>query len=83
MEESRRKLPYRMNKNYISTDVHEYLVLGFIALIVGAILSFISIGEKEKGYAKFFSVLSLFVILSWTTWFEPFEVIRLLTWILN
>lgn len=69
MEESLRKLPYQMDKNYISTDVHEYLVLGFIALIVGAILSFIAIGEKEKGYAKYFSILSLFVILSWITWF--------------
>ena len=69
---------------FLSTVTHDYFLFGFIiALIVGAIFSFIAIGAKEKGNAKFFSVASLFFILLWITWFEPFEVIRMLTWIKN
>ncbi|MGE7602302.1 hypothetical protein ACQKL5_07290 [Peribacillus sp. NPDC097675] len=70
--------------HFLNTFTQGYFLFGFIvALVVGAILSFIAIGVKEKGSMKFFSVASLFILLLWVTWYEPFELIRMLTWLKN
>ncbi|WP_338472596.1 hypothetical protein R4Z10_07605 [Niallia sp. XMNu-256] len=59
------------------------VLLGSIFLFIGAILSFIAISKKEKGRIKFISLASFFMILFLVTWFEPFQVIRVMIWLKN
>ncbi|APH06456.1 hypothetical protein A9C19_17915 [Bacillus weihaiensis] len=54
-----------------------------IFLLIGFILSFIAITKKEDGKIKFISIASFFIILFLLTWFEPFQVVRIMTWLKN
>lgn len=70
--------------NYMSTNFNEVVVLvGYMSLIFGAILSFVAISKKENGNMKYISVASCFIVLGLVTYFEPFQIIRMLTWIKN
>ncbi|MEK3980906.1 hypothetical protein MKY37_18005 [Psychrobacillus sp. FSL K6-2836] len=57
------------------------LFVGAIFLLIGGIFSFIAISKKEKGSLKFISVASFFIIIFLVTWFEPFQIIRIMTWL--
>ena len=57
------------------------LLIGSICLLMGGIFSFIAIFKEEKGSMKYISVISFFIILFLFTWFKPFEIIRIMTWL--
>ncbi|GIN94243.1 hypothetical protein J6TS1_01130 [Siminovitchia terrae] len=70
--------------NWIIEDYSELIVfIGAIFISLGAIFSFIAILKKEKGSMKFVSLVSFFIILFLITWFEPFQVLRIVTWLKN
>ncbi|MCM3636374.1 hypothetical protein M3152_01490 [Sporosarcina luteola] len=70
--------------NWFIDDYVEPIVLtGVILILLGAVFSFIAISKKEKGSVKYISLTTFFVILFLVTWFEPFQVLRMLTWIKN
>ncbi|MFP7487890.1 hypothetical protein SFC65_27460 [Priestia filamentosa] len=57
------------------------VLLGSIFFLSGVVLSFIAIAKQEKGILKFVSLVSFFIILLLVVWFEPFQLIRMLTWL--
>lgn len=59
------------------------VLFGFISLLVGVVLSFLAIAKGEKGTLKFISLISFFVMLFLIAWFEPFQVLRIITWLKN
>lgn len=70
--------------NWIIEGYFEPIALiGTIFLFIGVVFSFIAIFKKEKGSMKFISLTSFFIILFLITWFEPFQVIRIMTWLKN
>lgn len=70
--------------NWIIEGYFEPIVLiGVICLLIGIILSFIAIAKKEAGRLKFVSLISFFIVLFLINWFEPFQVIRIITWLKN
>jgi hypothetical protein len=69
---------------YVAPGFNELIaLLGFLLLLFGAICSFIAISKREKGNTKYFAVSSFFIIFLLVTWFEPFLILRMLTWIKN
>ncbi|HDV7170029.1 TPA: hypothetical protein RJ119_002555 [Bacillus cereus] len=58
------------------------ILLGYISLI-GVVLSIIAIARREDGRLKFISLISFFVLLFFITWFESFQVLRIITWLKN
>ncbi|QUG42370.1 hypothetical protein KD050_03500 [Psychrobacillus sp. INOP01] len=70
--------------NWIIEDFSEpILIIGAISLLIGCVLSYIAISKKEKGSLKFISIASFFIILFLVTWYEPFQVLRIITWLKN
>lgn len=70
--------------NWIMLSYSELITLiGVIFLLIGVVLSFIAINKKEVGRLKYISLTSFFIILFIVTWFEPFQIIRILTWLKN
>ncbi|WP_212935241.1 hypothetical protein [Bacillus hominis] len=68
--------------NWIIVGYSEPIVLlGFISSLVGIVLSFIAIAKREVGTIKFISLISFFVVMFLITWFEPFQVLRIITWL--
>ena len=59
------------------------ILIGSVFLLIGTTFSFIAIAKKEKGSIKFISLVSFFIILFAVTWFEPFQIIRVITWLKN
>ena len=59
------------------------VLLGFISFLVGIVLSFIAIAKQEAGNLKFISLISFFVVMFLIAWFEPFHVLRMITWLKN
>lgn len=64
-------------------DIKLIVLLGFISLSVGIVLSFMAIVKQEEGKLKIISLISFFAILFSTTWFHPFEFLRIMTWLKN
>lgn len=70
--------------NWIIEGYFELIALiGTIFLFLGVVFSFIAILNKEKGSMKFISLTTFFIILFLITWFEPFQIIRIMTWLKN
>ncbi|NYE09699.1 membrane-bound ClpP family serine protease [Bacillus niacini] len=70
--------------NWLIEGYFEPIVLiGVIFFLIGVIFSFIAISKKEKGSIKFISLASFFIILFLVSWFEPFQVVRIMTWLKN
>ncbi|MFF2444351.1 hypothetical protein [Priestia megaterium] len=70
--------------NWSMDSYSDFIVLlGFISLLIGIVLSFIAIAKQERGVLKFFSLFSFFIVLFLITWFEPFQVIRTIAWLKN
>ena len=57
--------------------------IGITCLLLAIILSFIAVRQKEEGNLKFISVISSFILLFLITWFEPFQILRIMTWFKN
>ncbi|MDM5248548.1 hypothetical protein [Lysinibacillus sp. G4S2] len=51
--------------------------LSIIFAVIGAVL------KREQGKAKFLPVLTFFLFSFIITWNEPFQIVRLLTWMKN
>lgn len=58
-------------------------IISTLFLLVGMIGSFIAIFKKEVGSIKYISLTIIFLILLLITWFKPFQVLRILTWLKN
>ncbi|MER2169160.1 MAG: hypothetical protein ABS938_00850 [Psychrobacillus psychrodurans] len=70
--------------NWLIDGYGEPIVLtGVIFIFIGAVFSFIAISKKEKGSVKYISVAIFIILLFLVTWFEPFQVIRMMTWLKN
>ncbi|WML31196.1 hypothetical protein RCG24_04765 [Neobacillus sp. OS1-32] len=70
--------------NWIIDGYSEPIVLlGYISFLVGIVLSFIAIAKREDGTLKFISLISFFVVMFLIIWFEPFQVLRIITWLKN
>jgi hypothetical protein len=68
--------------NWIIEGYSEPIVLfGLISYLVGIVLSLIAIAKRERGTLKFLSLISSFVMMFLITWFEPFQVLRIITWL--
>lgn len=68
--------------NWIIDGYSELIVLlGFISSLVGIVLCFIAIAKREVGSLKLISLISFFVVMFLITWFEPFQVLRIITWL--
>ncbi|WP_318508786.1 hypothetical protein [Bacillus sp. T3] len=70
--------------NWFLEDYFEPIVpIGVIFLLVGLTSSLIAIYKSEKGKIKFISLASFFIIIFLVTWFEPFQVVRIVAWLKN
>ena len=70
--------------NWLIDGYVEPIVLtGVIFIFIGALFSFIAISKKEKGSVKYISVAIFIILLFLVTWFEPFQIIRMMTWLKN
>jgi hypothetical protein len=59
------------------------MVSGFGALLIGMLFSFGSMLKSEKGKTKFLAVAAFFLLSFILVWNEPFQIVRLLTWMKN
>ncbi len=70
--------------SYIFSGMFESLMAsGFVFLIMGSLFCYVAVYRSEKGKAKFLSVVALFFLSFIVVWSDPFQVIRLLTWMKN
>ncbi|MBL3645984.1 hypothetical protein JMN23_26990 [Bacillus sp. RHFB] len=59
------------------------MISGFGALLIGMLCSFGAMYKKEKGNSKFLAVAAFFLLSFILVWNEPFQIVRLLTWMKN
>ncbi|TWD98669.1 hypothetical protein FB550_109179 [Neobacillus bataviensis] len=59
------------------------MVSGFSILFIGLLASFGAMYTKEQGNIKFLAVAAFFLLSFIVTWNQPFDILRLLTWIKN
>jgi hypothetical protein len=59
------------------------VLLGYLSFLIGSVLSFIAIAKQEEGKLKFISIFSFFIVMFLITWFEPFQILRMITWLQN
>lgn len=64
-------------------SLEAFFLTGLLSLFLGVIFSFLAIVRRENGKTKFASLISVFVIGLAITWFEPFEIVRMMTWLKN
>ena len=70
--------------NWMTEAYSEPIVFfGFLSFLVGLVLSFIAIGKREEGSLKYITVISFFAVMFSITWFEPIQVLRMITWLKN
>lgn len=73
-----------LSSSYIYPNNFEILMVsGFAVLIIGSFLSFAALFKREQGKIKFLPVVAFFFLSFIITMYDPFQVIRLLTWIYN
>lgn len=58
-------------------------LIGFLLLFAAAGAVFMAVWKREPGQLKVWSLSIFFVILFVITWAEPFEILRLMTWLKN
>lgn len=64
-------------------SVEAFFLTGLLSWFLGGILSFLAIVRRENGKTKFATLISVFVIGLAIIWFEPFEIVRMMTWLKN
>ena len=71
----------------INSFINQYsepiIFIGITCLLLAIILSFVAVKQREEGNLKFISVISSFIVLFLITWFEPFQLVRIMTWFKN
>ncbi|MFE5426433.1 hypothetical protein [Peribacillus simplex] len=61
----------------------QLMISGFGALVIGMLCSFGAMYKNEKGKLKFLAVAAFFLLSFILVWNEPFQFVRLLTWMKN
>ncbi|MCY9006871.1 hypothetical protein [Peribacillus frigoritolerans] len=59
------------------------MISGIGALLIGMLCSFGAMYKNERGMSKFLAVAAFFLLSFILVWFEPFQIVRLLTWMKN
>ncbi|WP_223592319.1 hypothetical protein [Neobacillus bataviensis] len=73
-----------LGSSYMNPSHFEPLMVsGFGVLFIGFLLSFGAMFKKEQGKIKFFAAAAFFLLSFIITWNDPFQIIRILTWIKN
>ncbi len=69
----------------LSTEAYAelFILVGFISLFITIFLGFMAIAKNEGGKLKYLSITMAFVVLGVVTWTEPFQIVRVLTWLKN
>ncbi|MBD7964040.1 hypothetical protein [Fictibacillus norfolkensis] len=63
---------------------NEWMVLGgFLIILLGAMLCFVAFFQNEKGNAKFINLALSILVIFIITWYRPFEIIRIISWLKN
>lgn len=55
----------------------------FLLLFAAGSTIFIAVLKREPGQLKMWSLSAFFLVLFIMTWAEPFEILRLMTWLKN
>ncbi|MGE7673023.1 hypothetical protein ACQKMV_05470 [Lysinibacillus sp. NPDC094403] len=66
-----------------STNFEILMTSGLGLLFISLFLSFGAVFKREQGKFKFFPVIVFFFCSFIITWYDPFQIVRLLTWIEN
>ena len=69
--------------SFINQYSEPIIFIGITCLLLAIILSFIAVKQREEGNLKFISVIASFIVLFLITWFEPFQIVRIMTWFKN
>ena len=73
-----------LGTNGLSANFNELIgLIGLISCLFGVVFSYVAIAKKEKGSLKYISITSFFLVLLWMVLLEPFQLIRILTWMKN
>jgi hypothetical protein len=73
-----------LGSSYIYSNYMEPLMLsGFVVLFIGLMLSIGAMLKREKGKMKHLVVVAFFLFSFIISWNDPFQILRLLTWIKN
>ena len=75
-------ITYGINR-YIGENAELFILSGFVSLFAAVICGFLAITKNETGRLKYLSIMVAFVVLGAVTWTEPFQIIRVLTWLKN
>ena len=75
-------ITYGINR-YMGENAELFILVGFISLFVAVILGLMAIAKNEAGKLKYVTILMAFVVLGIVTWAEPFQIVRMLTWLKN
>ena len=75
-------ITYGINR-YIGKNTELFILIGVICLFVAVILGFMAIAKNEAGKLKYLTILIAFVVFGVVTWAEPFQIVRMLTWLKN
>ena len=75
-------ITYGIN-GYMGENAELFILVGFISLFVAVILGLMAIAKNEAGKLKYVTILMVFVVLGIVTWAEPFQIVRVLTWLKN
>ncbi|MBT2601808.1 hypothetical protein J7E55_01875 [Bacillus sp. ISL-53] len=59
------------------------MISGFGALLIGMLCSLGAMYKNERGMSKFLAVAAFFLLSFFLIWNEPFQIVRLLTWMKN
>ena len=75
-------ITYGINR-YMGENAELFILVGFISLFVAVILGLMAIAKNEAGKLKYVTILMAFVVIGIVTWAEPFQIVRVLTWLKN
>mgnify|MGYP003419864652 CR=1 FL=1 len=75
-------ITYGINR-YIGEHAELFILIGLASLFAAVIFGFLAITKNETGRLKYLSIMMAFVVLGAVTWTEPFQIIRVLTWLKN
>jgi hypothetical protein len=73
-----------LGSSYIYSNYFEFLmVTGIVVLFIGLMFSFGAMFKREQGKLKFLAVAAFLLFSLIISWNDPFQILRLLTWIKN
>ena len=75
-------ITYGINR-YMGENAELFIFIGFICLFVAVILGLMAIAKNEAGKLKYVTILMTFVVFGIVIWAEPFQIVRVLTWLKN